>query len=102
MTEKKPVKLGGKKFYYVAIDGTYLGSENPDSGVLVLPSDEKTLMDLWKDADLTRPADVKRETKPGAVGAAGGAAPGVVPSAIPADAGRARPPVQEKPIRRGK
>ena len=74
--EEKKVNFGGKTIraipvsdriglegsvttHYMGIDGAYLGSENPDTGIVILPADEKTLMELWKDADLTRPADVK-------------------------------------------
>jgi hypothetical protein len=58
---------GSVTTHYMGLDGTYLGSENPDSGIVVLPSDEKTLLEMWKDADLTRPADVKpREARPAA------------------------------------
>jgi hypothetical protein len=70
---------GSVTTHYMSPDGKYLGSENPDTGITVLPSDEATLLGIWKDAELTRPADVKREAKPAA-----------------ADL---RPPAGEKPIR---
>ena len=44
--------------HYLNDKGEYLGSESPDSGVAVVPTDEKTLNDLWKDADLNRPSAV--------------------------------------------
>jgi hypothetical protein len=71
---------GSVTTHYVGVDGKYLGSENPDTGIVVLPSDEATLTGIWKDADLTRPADVKRDAKPAAASAppaapAGGAIP---------------------------
>ena len=61
---------GSVTTHYMSPGGTYLGSENSDTGIVVLPSDEKALLEMWKDADLTRPADVK----PGEGGAAGAAA----------------------------
>jgi hypothetical protein len=58
---------GSVTTHYMGVDGSYLGSENADSGIVVLPADEKTLQELWKDADLTRPADVKpRDARPAA------------------------------------
>lgn len=67
---------GSVTTHYMSLGGQYIGSENPDTGIVVVPSDEKTLLDVWKDADLTRPADVKagapgaaptRETRPPAL-----------------------------------
>jgi hypothetical protein len=52
--------------YYTA-DHTWLGSENKTTGITVLPSDEKTLMALWKDAILAAPE--APEHQPGAAGA---------------------------------
>jgi hypothetical protein len=43
--------------HFLSETGAYLGSEAADSGVAVIPSDEKTLRELWKDADLSRPAE---------------------------------------------
>lgn len=60
---------GSVTTHYMTLGGQYIGSENPDSGIVIVPSDEKTLLDIWKDADLTRPADVKRAEKPSASGA---------------------------------
>ena len=54
---------GSVTTHYVTRDGKYLGSENKDAGVLMLPSDEQSLLKIWKDANFTRPADVK-ETAP--------------------------------------
>ena len=72
-------------------DGKYLGSKNADTGITILPSDEATLLGIWKDAELTRPADVKREDKPGAASAS--------PAAAPANPAAARPAEDGKPIR---
>ena len=52
---------GSVTTHYMSLDGKYLGSENPDTGIVVLPGDEATLLGIWKDAVLTRPADTKPE-----------------------------------------
>ena len=49
---------GSVTTHYVDSRGTWLGSVNKDSKVTILPTDEKTLTDLWKDADLSRPGDL--------------------------------------------
>jgi hypothetical protein len=93
--EEKRVKFGGETIRAVAItdrigvegsitthymspDGQYLGSENADTGITVLPTSEAKLLEIWKDADLTRPADVKpdpaKSDQASAVKAPGGAA----------------------------
>jgi hypothetical protein len=60
---------GSVTTHYMSPDGKYLGSENGDTGITVQPSDEATLMGIWTDAELTRPADVKRDDKPAATSA---------------------------------
>ena len=55
---------GSVTTHYVTHDGKYLGSENPDGGIIILPSDEQRLKQIWKDADFTRPADVKENPEP--------------------------------------
>ena len=50
---------GSVTTHYMSLEGTYLGSENSDTGIAVVPVEEKELLERWKDADLTRPADVK-------------------------------------------
>jgi len=82
---------GSVTTHYMGRDGKYLGSENADTGITILPSDEATLLGIWKDAELTRPADVKREDKPGAASAS--------PAAAPANPAAARPAEDGKPIR---
>ena len=67
---------GSVTTHYMSPGGGYLGSENPDTGIVVLPSDEKALMEMWKDADLTRPADVKPAEGRGAGAASGAGAAG--------------------------
>ena len=65
---------GSVTTHYLSRDGRYLGSHNRDTKITVLPTDEKTLRDLWKDANFTRPDEVK----PGTVrsSGAGAATPG--------------------------
>ena len=63
---------GSVTTHYVTHDGKYLGSENPDGGIVILPSDEQRLTQIWKDANLSRPADVKEHAEPARP--AGGAA----------------------------
>jgi hypothetical protein len=43
--------------HFLSETGEYLGSENADSDVAVIPTDVKTMKELWKDADLSRPAE---------------------------------------------
>jgi hypothetical protein len=79
---EEEVTLGGKKMraipildrvglegapttHYMSPDGVYLGSVNGETKVTILPTDRKTLLEIWKDADLTRPGEVEE----------GGAAP---------------------------
>jgi hypothetical protein len=91
---------GSVTTHYFTADGRYIGSENPDTGVMVLPSDEKNLLELWKDADLTRPADVKPTDKPLAAGAGATVAPAAQSGQpAPGPAQRPRPNLPEKPIR---
>jgi hypothetical protein len=51
--------------HYFAADHTWLGSENDTTGIRILPSDEKTLLALWKDANLAAP-EAPPERQPGA------------------------------------
>lgn len=51
---------GSPTLHYFGFDGTYLGSENRESKILVLPTDPATLRGIWKDLELTRPADVEK------------------------------------------
>ena len=51
---------GSVTTHYLSLSGQYLGSENADTGVTLRRSSEAQLLELWKDADLTRPADVKQ------------------------------------------
>jgi hypothetical protein len=66
--------------HYLSESGAYLGSENPDSDVAVIPTDEKTMKDLWKDADLSRPAEAKLQPSASAVAPARGGATTVPPT----------------------
>jgi hypothetical protein len=71
---------GSVTTHYVARNGQYLGSENADTGIQMLPSTEEKLLEIWKDANLTRPADVKEQAP----------APAPVPAAAPGKPGGAR------------
>ena len=46
---------GSLTTHYLTRGGTYLGSENKEAHLVMLPSDAKTLLSIWKNADLTRP-----------------------------------------------
>lgn len=46
--------------HYIAPDGTYLGSENKDSRLLILPTNAQTLLSIWKNPDLSRPGGTQR------------------------------------------
>ena len=65
---------GSVTTHYVTSDGAYVGSENADNGIVVLPSTEEALLKIWKDANFSRPADAKEPPT-----AAGAAAPGPAP-----------------------
>ena len=55
---------GSVTTHYVSADRVWIGSENKESGLTVMPSDEKTLLSLWKDADLAAPeAPVRKNVK---------------------------------------
>jgi hypothetical protein len=51
---------GSPTIHYMTIDGRYIGSENQDQKLMMLPTDDTTLARLWKDANLTRPGGVDR------------------------------------------
>lgn len=51
---------GSPTLHFFVADGTYLGSENRESKIVLLPTDVATLRGLWKDLELTRPSDVDR------------------------------------------
>lgn len=46
---------GVATIHYVSPDGRYLGSENKESKVVILPTTAEFLQQKWKDADLSRP-----------------------------------------------
>ena len=52
---------GNPTVHYVTIDGKYLGSENRIAKIMVLPSDEASILKLWPDAKLTRPDRMRRD-----------------------------------------
>ena len=51
---------GSVTTHYLAPDGRYLGSENKESRLLILPTDAQTLLSIWKNANLTRPGGTER------------------------------------------
>jgi hypothetical protein len=52
---------GSVTTHYVSHDGQWLGSENKESGIKVIPTTEEKLLKLWKDADLARPEAPARD-----------------------------------------
>jgi hypothetical protein len=55
---------GARTVHYVSPEGKYLGSVNADSKITILPTDRATLEHLWKNANLTRPAEIEPTTAP--------------------------------------
>jgi hypothetical protein len=55
---------GNPTLHYVTAAGQYLGSENKANKLLILPSDEASILKLWPDAKLTRPDKMRHEGKP--------------------------------------
>lgn len=51
---------GSPTLHYFTSEGKYLGSENRESKIVVLPTDPATLRGIWKDLELTRPAEVNK------------------------------------------
>jgi hypothetical protein len=51
---------GSTTTHYLAHDGRYLGSENKESRLLILPTDAQTLLLIWKNPNLTRPGGIER------------------------------------------
>lgn len=47
--------------HYLTQDGKWLGSESKDTGLTIIPSNEETLLSIWKDANLQLPDAPKRE-----------------------------------------
>lgn len=60
---------GSVTTHYVTIDGRYLGSENREQKLILLPTNDVTLQHIWKDADLRHPDAVG---KPGPANASSG------------------------------
>ena len=52
---------GSVTTHYVSKEGVYLGSENFDEKIVVIPTDAATLTHLWENADLNRPEGASRE-----------------------------------------
>jgi hypothetical protein len=51
---------GSATTHYLSPEGRYLGSVNEETRITVTPTDAKTLEQIWKEANLTRPGDVDR------------------------------------------
>lgn len=78
---------GSVTTHYLSPDGKFLGTENKDAKLLMLPTNEATLRGIWKDVKLNRPEGVKN--------AAQSAAPQpstAVPAAAAQPAPRTAPP----------
>jgi hypothetical protein len=93
---------GAVTTHYVDRKGNWLGSQNrvidaqnKPSVITILPTDEATLLALWKDANLTRPAD-NLDDGPTRAAAADNArdaretSPGASPGASPGNGGAPR------------
>jgi hypothetical protein len=52
---------GSPTVHYMTPNGKYVGSHNADTGIVVQPTSEQALLEIWKDAELTRPSDLKGE-----------------------------------------
>jgi hypothetical protein len=52
---------GSVTTHYMTKEGVYLGSENFDEKIVVIPTDAATLGHLWENADLNRPDGASRE-----------------------------------------
>lgn len=46
---------GAATTHYITRDGKYVGSINEGAKITLLPTDAKALLEIWKDADLSRP-----------------------------------------------
>ena len=79
---------GSVTTHYMSPDGVYLGSENPEAHLLLLPTSEKMLLSLWKNADLTRPNGTQRPGTGGGAdaGPSSSASADGSPSQLPAPA----------------
>lgn len=55
---------GSATVHYVTVNGRLLGTENKSLKLLILPTDEATILKLWPDAKLTRPDKMQRDNKP--------------------------------------
>jgi hypothetical protein len=51
---------GTPTYHYFSPEGAYLGSATPESGAMVLPTDEATLKGIWKDATISRPGELEK------------------------------------------
>jgi hypothetical protein len=51
---------GSVTIHYMSLDGNYLGSENKDQKLILLPTNDVTIKNIWAEAKLTRPDGVER------------------------------------------
>ena len=55
---------GSPTRHYVTSAGVYLGSEKKSTRLVMIPSDEASILKLWPDAKLTRPDQMKHPAPP--------------------------------------
>lgn len=55
---------GSVTTHYLSPDGTYRGSVNEETKIMILPTDKDTILNIWKDANLNRPSDVDEKKAP--------------------------------------
>lgn len=54
---------GPRTVHYLSPEGEYLGSVNEQMKIQILPTTRQELLRLWKDANLTKPADVQEQKR---------------------------------------
>ncbi|MDB5329279.1 MAG: hypothetical protein JWP03_430 [Phycisphaerales bacterium] len=55
---------GSITVHYMSPEGSYIGSENKDQKIVMLPTNKTTLEHIWQDANLTRPEKVDHGADP--------------------------------------
>jgi hypothetical protein len=76
---------GTPTIHYMSPSGRYIGSVNDEAKITILVTDKATVERIWKNADLTRPADVANPAAAASTGARGGSPSGGSPSASPSN-----------------
>ncbi|HET6246358.1 MAG TPA: hypothetical protein VFE47_01570 [Tepidisphaeraceae bacterium] len=51
---------GAVTMHYMSIEGNYLGSENREQKLVLIPTNDATIRQIWSQANLTRPDGVER------------------------------------------